>query len=129
MGMTALLDAIGSTLAPTSLRPPQVVCIVTDGFENSSKRFRHAEVMQLIEQRQTSGWTFILLAANQDAIQTGSQLGIFGHNCATFSASEEGVANSFGSASAASCRGALFGNQASALTSSEREMCLNRWAL
>lgn len=123
-GMTALLDAIGSTLASTSLLPPQVVCIVTDGLENSSTRFQHAQVMQLIRERQNSGWTFIFLAANQDAIRTGGELGILGRNCATFSATAVGIENGFGSASAASCRGALFGNNASAFTVSERAACL-----
>jgi len=123
-GQTALLDVIGVTLDGTPLSPPRVVCIVTDGQENSSRRYRRQRVNELISERKNVGWTFIFLAANQDAIAEGANLGIDTGNCSTFSASPEGIAGCFGSASAASCRGSLFGNAAAAFSASERAACL-----
>merc|ERR1711865_982017 len=108
-GQTALLDAIGATLSSTCLSPPRVVCIVTDGCENSSQQYTRQQVNDLISSRQNAGWTFIFLAANQDAIAVGSTLGIGGGNCATFSATPAGITGGFGSASAACCRGSAFG--------------------
>jgi hypothetical protein len=51
-----------------------VVCIVTDGMENSSLEYTPEQVNDLITARKTAGWTFIFLAANQDAIAVGSTL-------------------------------------------------------
>jgi hypothetical protein len=123
-GQTALLDAIGVTLDGTPLSPPRVVCIVTDGKENASRRYQRNRVNELISERKNAGWTFIFLAANQDAIAEGTNLGIDTGNCSTFSASPEGIAGCFGSASAASCRGSLFGSAAAAFSASERAACL-----
>merc|ERR1719440_202308 len=123
-GQTALLDAIGVTLVNTPLSPPRVVCIVTDGHENSSRRFSRHQVNELITARQTAGWTFIFLAANQEAIAEGAKFGINAGNCATFSANAEGIAGGFGSSSAAACRGSMFGSAAATFTASERAACL-----
>lgn len=123
-GQTALLDAIGSTLSSTHLTPARVVCIVTDGHENSSNRFTRSQVNDLITARKNAGWTFIFLAANQDAIAVGATLGIGAGTCATFSATSEGIAGGFGSASASSCRGAMLGSSAASFSSAERAACL-----
>lgn len=125
-GMTALLDAIGTTLRCTPLAPPRVVCIVTDGMENSSLEYTREQVNDLITARKTAGWTFIFLAANQDAIAVGSTLGISAGTCATFSATPAGIAGGFGSASASSYRGAAFGSGAAVFSSSERARCMSR---
>lgn len=122
-GMTALLDAIGTALSGTPLQPPRVVCIVTDGMENSSRQFTRPKVNELIATRRDSGWTFIFLAANQDAIGAGAALGIGAGTCATFSATLDGISGGFGSASAASCRGAAFGSAAATFSSLERSAC------
>jgi hypothetical protein len=124
-GMTALLDAIGTTLRCTPLAPPRVVCIVTDGLENSSSQYTREQVNDLITARKTAGWTFIFLAANQEAIAVGSTLGISAGTCATFSATPAGIAGGFGSASASSYRGAAFGSGAAVFSSSERARCMS----
>lgn len=124
-GQTALLDAIGTTLSSTQLTPPRVVCIVTDGCENSSTQFTRSQVNDLITARKNAGWTFIFLAANQDAIAVGGTLGIGAGTCATFSATPEGISGGFGSASAASCRGSMFGSGAAAFSSAERAACVS----
>ncbi|QFG12257.1 Hypothetical Protein OBI_RACECAR_153 [Arthrobacter phage Racecar] len=86
-GMTALHDAIvvstrkfGDALSqlPEDERPGNVlVVIVTDGLENSSREFNTADVKETLTlQQDTYNWQFVYLGANQDAIQTGENLGL-----------------------------------------------------
>lgn len=123
-GTTALLDAIGFTLSSTPLLPVRVACIVTDGMENASTRFTLSQVNDLICKRRSVGWTFVFLAANQDAIASGRALGIDAGTCATFSANVGGVSGGFGSASASCSRGAMFGKEAARFTEAELRACI-----
>jgi len=100
-GSTALLDAIGKTIddvgerlanTPESQRPEKViVAILTDGEENAScilsdaedakgnkvRKYTKETINKRISlQRDVYKWEFIFLAANQDAIQAGNELGI-----------------------------------------------------
>ena len=122
-GSTALLDAIGQTLGVLPVHEPRIVCIVTDGEENSSRHWTREGVLELIARLKRHGWTFIFMAANQDAIQTGAGLGFGAGTCATFGASATGVRAAFGSAAASSCRASFGGSQAAAFTQSERAAC------
>ncbi len=93
-GSTALLDAIGQTIAlideekavaenemPTTV----VMIILTDGYENSSKSYSHAEVQQMIERRQETGsWTFSYLGATLDAVNVAEKLSIKRNNSISF---------------------------------------------
>ena len=78
-GGTALLDAIGTaikyndTLDETTKK---MVVIITDGEENSSKKYTKAHINDLITDRRSKDWEFVFLAANQDAILTGESYGI-----------------------------------------------------
>jgi hypothetical protein len=98
-GSTALLDAIGRTIdfigcelaaTPESERPTKVIiAILTDGEENSSRRFTMADINQRITQQTASyQWEFLFLGANQDAIATAARLGIGAHHAATFAVNE-----------------------------------------
>jgi len=104
-GMTALLDAVGKTinnvgtrLASTEEdeRPEKVmVAILTDGEENASKEFTKEKVNEMIEHQKTKyQWDFVFLAANQDAIQAGTSIGINAQSCFAY------VANGVGTRSA-----------------------------
>jgi len=86
-GMTALLDAVGKTinevgdrLAKTKEkdRPGRVIfLIVTDGCENASHEFSHAQVKKMIEEQTSKyNWLFVYLGANQDAFAEANKLGI-----------------------------------------------------
>jgi len=101
-GCTALYDAIcigidelGRKFAAMSEddRPDAVVfAILTDGFENASRQFTVTDVKSRIKhQSQKYSWTFRFLAANQDAVLTGREMGLVASDCETFCASEEGV--------------------------------------
>jgi hypothetical protein len=86
-GNTALLDAIGRTIdelgaslaaLPESQRPQKViVAILTDGEENASKHESKNTIRKKITHQTTVySWEFLFLAANQDAFQTASSMGI-----------------------------------------------------
>ncbi|HSH40076.1 MAG TPA: vWA domain-containing protein [Chthoniobacterales bacterium] len=100
-GPTALLDAIGSTIAALRARvkrlgpinrPPRViVAILTDGHENASREYRWADVSAQIDERQRAGWTFLFLGANQDAIATAARMNISAEHAANYVATPEGT--------------------------------------
>ena len=85
-GSTALLDAVGSSIQHIKNvhkydreedRPDKTLFVITtDGMENSSHHFDYNEVKKLVEAQKESGWEFIFLGANIDAIGTASHLGI-----------------------------------------------------
>lgn len=86
-GVTALLDGIGKSVAitgedlaalPEDQRPGKVLfVIVTDGLENASLDWTREKVFDLItRQREDYSWEFLFLAANQDAIAAGRDIGI-----------------------------------------------------
>ena len=86
-GCTALLDAIGGAIhhignvhkyARKDDVPEKTLFIITtDGYENASKRYTHAQVRNMIERQKTKyGWEFLFLGANIDAISTAKQFGI-----------------------------------------------------
>ncbi|WP_433233881.1 vWA domain-containing protein [Actinomadura nitritigenes] len=85
-GTTALLDAIGSTIAmtneyvdglPEEDRPGEVVfVIVTDGHENASKDWTLDRVKAAITAERDRGRAVVFLAADQDAITVGHSMGV-----------------------------------------------------
>ena len=101
-GCTALYDAIctgidelGAKFAsmPEDDRPDGVVfAILTDGFENASKSFSIKDVKSRItHQREKYSWNFRFLAANQDAVLTGGEMGLDAQSCQTMLASPRGI--------------------------------------
>jgi hypothetical protein len=88
---TALHDAIGRTINETKTENDVVFVIITDGFENSSREFDGKAINKLIEEKKKSGWNFLFLGANQDAIKTGTDLGISASNSMTFNTNSSSV--------------------------------------
>lgn len=94
-GSTALLDAIGLTLAslkeahaklPEDERPEKTIVVIqTDGQENASHEYTRAQIKSLIEaQEKDAGWAFIFLGANQDAISVAQGMGIQANRSMTY---------------------------------------------
>lgn len=85
-GCTALLDAIGTTVAhvesihryarPEDVPARTVFAITTDGMENASKEYSLDAVKKLIEAHKEKGWEFLFIGANIDAIATAGRFGI-----------------------------------------------------
>ena len=101
-GMTALYDAIGSTISsfgellsnlPEDERPERVlVVIATDGAENSSKEYSREQVAEMIKhQQEVYSWKFVFIGANQDAVLTAERLNIARENSLTYAANTAGT--------------------------------------
>lgn len=107
-GLTALLDAIGTTIENTKKRIKKatekpdlvVMVIITDGRENASTKFDRNEIFKKIRKREDKNqWKFVFLAANQDAIAEGRKFGINANQSLTFSYDQEGVRDAMNSVS------------------------------
>lgn len=101
-GMTALYDAIGLTLNAEGTRIQRemwadttIVVIITDGQENSSRRFKSGDIQELVGHYEALGWKFVFLAANQDAFAAGAALGIDRNTTYNFSATNEGTKSAY----------------------------------
>lgn len=107
-GMTALCDAIGKTITTEAPRidaekwaDQVIVCILTDGEENSSHEYKLPQVKALTEAAQANGWKFVFLAANQDAFQAGASYGFNAGACTLFAATSEGTQKGYATMSGA----------------------------
>lgn len=118
-GATALLDAVGSTIATVAEqiddmdaadRPGEVVVVIlTDGHENSSKEYRLDQVKKLItRQQEDRGWLFFFLGANQDAFAAAGGMGIGAGMSLSYSSAN--TQDSMTSAGAAVARGSRTGD-------------------
>ncbi len=90
-GCTALLDALGGAIHHIRTihkygrqedRPEKTLfLIMTDGLENSSRKYSFGEVRKLVEQQKAeAGWEFLFLGANMDAVSTASRFGLGDRN-------------------------------------------------
>lgn len=106
-GCTALNDAVCTAIdtlgqefaaMKEEVRPENVLMvIITDGFENASRKFSSSDVKERIKhQTEKYNWEFQYLAANQDAFATGSAMGIAADNCAVFAATPAGMRRTCG---------------------------------
>lgn len=84
---TALIDAIGKTIhkigkaqknTADEYRAEKVIfVIITDGEENSSRKYDASKVKaQIKRQTERYSWEFVFLGANIDAVETASHFGI-----------------------------------------------------
>lgn len=97
-GMTALLDAIGTTVLKIrdDLREELangdstvIIVILTDGYENASRLFNQGGIKNLINELEATGkWTFTYLGATFDAVQVAQQLNIKKENSMAFEKSQ-----------------------------------------
>ncbi len=101
-GSTALLDAIGKTIAKEKAiqdtlskgeKATKVLfIIITDGLENASKEYNSATVKRLIEtQKEKYGWEFLFLGANIDAIETANTIGISAEKAVNYNSDSMGT--------------------------------------
>jgi len=109
-GGTPLLDATGRTIVnlenwlesqAENDRPEKlVVVVVTDGQENSSREFSLSRVKQLIaEKQEKSGWQFVYLSADLDAVNDAINTGFAKDSVMSFDKSHRGTKSMFNSLS------------------------------
>lgn len=105
-GMTALYDAIGYTIdneidklgnLPKEERPIKTLCVIlTDGYENSSKKYSKDKIKEMIsEMKKDFDWEFIFLAANEDAAFTAETIGISKSNSYAWTNDSDGVKDAY----------------------------------
>jgi hypothetical protein len=94
-GSTALFDAIGKTIEELNTDRDVVFVIITDGEENSSRTYKREAIMKMIETQTETGWKFLFLAANQDAIKAGGSIGIKGSSSINYSSNDTSTVNVF----------------------------------
>lgn len=105
-GSTALLDAIGKTVARVKERlfameeedqPGKVLfCIITDGQENQSIEFKKDAVSKLIDQcKDDYTWEFAFLSADMDAVGDAHSYGVKSGMTAGYDYSAGGMKKAF----------------------------------
>lgn len=105
-GSTALLDAIGKTIAKEKAiqdtlykkeKAQKVLfVIITDGLENASREYSSTAVKKLIEiQKEKYGWEFLFLGANIDAIETANSIGISAEKAVNYKSDSVGTKKNY----------------------------------
>ena len=108
---TALLDAIGRTIkkiravqkqTAEDYRAEKVLfVIITDGEENSSRKYSAEQIKECIEhQKEKYGWEFVFFGANMDAVLEASKLGIAAEFARGWLANAAGTAMAYNDMSA-----------------------------
>ena len=76
-GSTALYDAIGSTISYFRNEKNVMLVIVTDGEENSSKKYNDFSVKNMLEQKKIDNdWTYVYLGNNLHVKKQGEHIGL-----------------------------------------------------
>lgn len=95
-GMTALYDAVGSTISKIKAKEDEnyLFIIITDGYENNSKEFTGGVLPSKISELQKAGnWTFSYFGSNQDLSEVSKVLNIPISNMSAYASSKRGVKN------------------------------------
>lgn len=111
-GNTPLYDAVGRMIAKVdaeilgradAAKPieDQIVVIVTDGYENSSREFSGKMLFDLIETRKGRAWAFVFLGADESTFEEGEAMGVSSANTARWEATGVGTAAMFSQVSQA----------------------------
>ena len=101
-GCTALIDAIGGAIKhignihkyarPEDVPAKTMFVITTDGMENASHKFSSDEVKKMIKrQKEKSGWEFLFIGANIDAVETAATFGIDKSRAVNYHADKQGT--------------------------------------
>jgi uncharacterized protein YegL len=102
-GTTALLDGIGFTIAnlgerlanmEEDERPSKViVCIITDGYENSSREYTKEQIEEMIKtQEDVYNWDVTFMGAGLDAVSVAMSYGIKGGKAMSYDTGKMDVA-------------------------------------
>ena len=76
-GLTSLYDAIGSSIEKYNNEFNNLCLIITDGEENTSKKWNKNDVFNNIELLKTQrAWSFIYYGANQNSYHEANKIGI-----------------------------------------------------
>ena len=113
-GRTALLDAVGGAIhhiatihkyaSPQDVPENTIFVIITDGYENASRKYSYEKVKSMIEHEQEKyGWEFLFIGANIDAIGAASSIGIRANRAVNYIADSEGTERVYEGVAEAMC--------------------------
>lgn len=97
--MTPLYDAIALSVLKLKIdvagfeNVNVLVTILTDGEENASKEFSHAQVNSIVAEQKNLGWTFTYIGANHDVERVARSISIT--NTMVFEADEKLMKHTF----------------------------------
>lgn len=99
IGSTALYDAVGyaiskadQTHAKLTQKPNKVLMVITtDGYENASREYNHAQIKKLIGSKREQNWDFMFMGANIEVKDFAEHIGISRSSACSFSASHAGM--------------------------------------
>ena len=100
-GCTALMDTLGKTINEMSEINKDndknvIFIIITDGYENASRKFKREDIKKMIEAKREMGWNFIFFGANIDSNKEAGSLGIDKKYTSNFAATKEGMRGCIG---------------------------------
>lgn len=113
-GSTALIDAIGGAIhhiknihkyaRREDVPEHTMFVIITDGYENASKKYSSDQVKKMIEhEKEQYGWEFLFIGANIDAVETAKHFGINEDRAVNYHADELGTEVVYDTISDACC--------------------------
>lgn len=112
-GCTALLDAVGGAVHHIRTvhryireedRPEKTIFVITtDGMENASREYSLGHVKRVIGEAKDSGWEFLFLGANIDAVSVAGSIGIAPDRAVRYKASRRGTRRNFDAVAEAVC--------------------------
>lgn len=114
-GGTNLFDAIGDAITSVQNvltskkkkdRPGVIITIMTDGEENSSRRYNSEQLKEMVKAAEDADWTFTFLGANINVFAVGSTFGMSALNSVSYSTANMAATMSATSASTTRMRSA-----------------------
>lgn len=83
-GCTSLYDAIGDTIEQFNNDQDVLMVIVTDGQDNSSRRYNKRQIAQMIENKKTTAnWSYVYLSCDLSTFDQGNRIGLKTSDCAS----------------------------------------------
>jgi len=99
-GMTALYDAMGCTFDRYAEEFENIVVVITDGEDNSSRIYDHAHIKQLVKELESkNNWTVRYIGANQDPMAVARKIGVSSRKVSSYSFNNRGIQDSYKSIS------------------------------
>ena len=101
-GCTALIDAMGYAIEhiggihkyarAEDIPEHTIFVITTDGQENASRKYTANQVREMVEgKKKGTGWEFLFIGANIDAVETASTYGIDSDRAVNYNADKVGT--------------------------------------
>jgi uncharacterized protein YegL len=134
-GGTPLIDAayktivaVEDSLTKYGTTPKVIICIQTDGEENSSRERSWEELRRLVSEKTEKGWQFNFMGTGIDAYDQGARMGISSANTMSTGTAPAEVSASFQAAAASSMRFARGAAPTTAYLMSERRAAGDRFS-